>query len=460
MVDIEINGEAVDIHMKLGDSGEAFFVEEVGEGEDGDFPPHLACSPIPIEGYHMHQHLGNGRIPSGGDLERNDDIVNSKEVPSLWPPPEGEDIIEEVKEDVVQPEQSDAKTLKSETGGDGIKSEFCPINGEGSEDSKVVVVDGSEESGPKGSKEEGTASAPVATAGASGGKRKRRRKSTMKKKAAMAAAQALQQQQQQQQQQQPSESRSSWAEEEAMRERKEGTASPDTMFHIEDVDGQQEPVQVSKPPEKTSNTEMTRITTDFHFFSDTEATPGCSRPNSRPGSPIRSDTEFEVQQRQSVGIQTESDGELGEVDGSALGATKEQRPSWKWGELPSPLPSARLSISGTSSGAATDGDSSVVGGVSQVGPKGISSDEDEELAATAKKEQEAASLSTMNSMTYIGKFINNFRHFYNEINAATLTGAIDVIVVEQPDGSFSCSPFHVRFGKMGVLRSREKVVCC
>ena len=64
----------------------------------------------------------------------------------------------------------------------------------------------------------------------------------------------------------------------------------------------------------------------------------------------------------------------------------------------------------------------------------------------------------MNSMNYIGKFISNFRDFYNEINAATLTGAIDVVVVEQPDGSFTCSPFHVRFGKLGVLRSREKIV--
>ncbi|XP_046603298.1 phosphatidate phosphatase LPIN2 isoform X2 [Neodiprion virginianus] len=64
----------------------------------------------------------------------------------------------------------------------------------------------------------------------------------------------------------------------------------------------------------------------------------------------------------------------------------------------------------------------------------------------------------MYSMNYIGKFISNFRDFYNEINAATLTGAIDVVVVEQPDGSFACSPFHVRFGKLCVLRSREKVV--
>jgi phosphatidate phosphatase PAH1 len=61
-------------------------------------------------------------------------------------------------------------------------------------------------------------------------------------------------------------------------------------------------------------------------------------------------------------------------------------------------------------------------------------------------------------MNYLGKFISNFRYVYNEINGATLTGAIDVVVVEQPDGTFTCSPFHVRFGKIGVLRSREKVV--
>lgn len=27
-MDIEVNGEPVDLHMKLGDNGEAFFVEE------------------------------------------------------------------------------------------------------------------------------------------------------------------------------------------------------------------------------------------------------------------------------------------------------------------------------------------------------------------------------------------------------------------------------------------------
>ncbi|XP_034479387.1 phosphatidate phosphatase LPIN3 isoform X3 [Drosophila innubila] len=61
----------------------------------------------------------------------------------------------------------------------------------------------------------------------------------------------------------------------------------------------------------------------------------------------------------------------------------------------------------------------------------------------------------MNSLVRV---FSNLQDFYNDINAATLTGAIDVIAVEQEDGEYQCSPFHVRFGKLGVLRSREKVV--
>ena len=38
-----------------------------------------------------------------------------------------------------------------------------------------------------------------------------------------------------------------------------------------------------------------------------------------------------------------------------------------------------------------------------------------------------------------------------ELNPSTLTGAIDVIVVEDKDGNFRCGPFHVRFGKLGAI---------
>ncbi|XP_043960663.1 phosphatidate phosphatase LPIN2-like [Gambusia affinis] len=65
-------------------------------------------------------------------------------------------------------------------------------------------------------------------------------------------------------------------------------------------------------------------------------------------------------------------------------------------------------------------------------------------------------------MNYVGQLAGQVlvtvKELYKGINQATLSGCIDVIVVRQPDGTFHCSPFHVRFGKLGVLRSREKVI--
>ncbi|GFO22728.1 phosphatidate phosphatase lpin2 [Plakobranchus ocellatus] len=62
------------------------------------------------------------------------------------------------------------------------------------------------------------------------------------------------------------------------------------------------------------------------------------------------------------------------------------------------------------------------------------------------------------SFAFVGRIVQSLKGFYNGINPATLTGAIDVVIVKQPDGTYHSSPFHVRFGKLGVLRSREKVV--
>uniref|UniRef100_A0A8C5TWG4 Lipin N-terminal domain-containing protein n=1 Tax=Malurus cyaneus samueli TaxID=2593467 RepID=A0A8C5TWG4_9PASS len=65
-------------------------------------------------------------------------------------------------------------------------------------------------------------------------------------------------------------------------------------------------------------------------------------------------------------------------------------------------------------------------------------------------------------MNYMGQLAESVfvrvKELYQDLNPATLSGCIDVVVVRQPDNSFKCSPFHVRFGKLGVLRSKEKVV--
>jgi len=44
------------------------------------------------------------------------------------------------------------------------------------------------------------------------------------------------------------------------------------------------------------------------------------------------------------------------------------------------------------------------------------------------------------------------------INSATLSGAIDVVFVAQADGTYRSTPFHVRFGKMGVVWAKKKVI--
>ncbi|KAK4690628.1 phosphatidate phosphatase LPIN, partial [Lecanoromycetidae sp. Uapishka_2] len=78
-------------------------------------------------------------------------------------------------------------------------------------------------------------------------------------------------------------------------------------------------------------------------------------------------------------------------------------------------------------------------------------------------------------MQYVRSLGGSVSKTWNSINPATLSGAIDVIVVEQDDGmpaeqrnyraftddfigSLACSPFHVRFGKFSLLRPYEKKV--
>ncbi|KAI5918239.1 LNS2-domain-containing protein [Camillea tinctor] len=61
-------------------------------------------------------------------------------------------------------------------------------------------------------------------------------------------------------------------------------------------------------------------------------------------------------------------------------------------------------------------------------------------------------------MQYVRNISDSVSTAWNSINPATLSGAIDVIVVEQDDGSLYCSPFHVRFGKFSLLRPYEKKV--
>ncbi|SPO02250.1 related to SMP2 protein [Cephalotrichum gorgonifer] len=61
-------------------------------------------------------------------------------------------------------------------------------------------------------------------------------------------------------------------------------------------------------------------------------------------------------------------------------------------------------------------------------------------------------------MQYVRNLSDSVSTAWNSINPATLSGAIDVMVVQREDGSLVCSPFHVRFGKFSLLRPYEKKV--
>ena len=87
-------------------------------------------------------------------------------------------------------------------------------------------------------------------------------------------------------------------------------------------------------------------------------------------------------------------------------------------------------------------------------------------------------------MNYVEKFFDGVQSVLN-VNAATFSGACDIIVVRRvspkpdcenwingknylvssinlskfkPDGSLHSTPFHVRFGKLKLISSREKTV--
>lgn len=61
-------------------------------------------------------------------------------------------------------------------------------------------------------------------------------------------------------------------------------------------------------------------------------------------------------------------------------------------------------------------------------------------------------------MQYVGRAIGSVSKTWNSLNPSTLSGAIDVVVVERPDGELHCSAFHVRFGKLSLLQPSQKGV--
>jgi len=60
-------------------------------------------------------------------------------------------------------------------------------------------------------------------------------------------------------------------------------------------------------------------------------------------------------------------------------------------------------------------------------------------------------------MNAFGKIVSSVAGAF-EFNQATLSGCVDIIVVQQEDGSLKSTPFHARFGKLKILKSKDKIV--
>jgi hypothetical protein len=61
----------------------------------------------------------------------------------------------------------------------------------------------------------------------------------------------------------------------------------------------------------------------------------------------------------------------------------------------------------------------------------------------------------------MSQFISGMLRWGSEVldfNQATLSGAIDIVVIRHQDGTLLSTPFHVRFGKLQLLKSAEKLV--
>uniref|UniRef100_A0A0A9X0W7 Phosphatidate phosphatase LPIN3 n=2 Tax=Lygus hesperus TaxID=30085 RepID=A0A0A9X0W7_LYGHE len=293
IVDIEINGEPVDIHMKLGESGEAFFVEEVeyGEGDEERIPPHLACSPIPPDRFtadwpSFDEGIADSTATGGGQQPVPTTV--SASTPKTFR-----------AETLGTDEQRDEVVRKLSTS--SRIGEFRPITGQPSETSLS-----SQDSTSEFTKDD-SLSADERSMGANGnngnnnGKRKRRKKSTKKKN---------------------NQKRGTSGSTASVEEK----SSNDAIFQMEDIGAEEEPLLQKSIPEREEPSGPIDVPQpsdrDIHFFSDTEITPGSSPRDGHDFAPVQSDTEFETSKRTTAG------------ETSPNAASDDQPQSWRWGELP------------------------------------------------------------------------------------------------------------------------------
>ncbi|KAE8745929.1 hypothetical protein FOCC_FOCC007446 [Frankliniella occidentalis] len=350
----------MDIHMKLGDSGEAFFVEELDElsrdvvkrtpketptqkfAQD-DIDEHKPSNDLPYEWPHEY----------GPATEFASDAY-----PVMPPPPApassattaaASSVPKTFKAETVSPSESSERTRKLSA----VSGEFRPITSDSDSPSGGSRPAPQAATGPGAAEVVTTPEDGPEEASKVPGKRRRRKRSVMKKKGGL--------QRKNSEAGEASDTSASvvWESACSVLSAAGKQGAEVAVFTMDDVDGLQRtspspssstaadtmsadtpssPSDLSKAAASLAaeiSRDLSKLqdsSTDFHFFSDTEILPGNNSPDeedSRPCSPVQSDTEFETHKRPG------SAGGGHSADPSS-GVTQ----SWRWGELPSPPPKA------------------------------------------------------------------------------------------------------------------------
>ncbi|KAK8397854.1 hypothetical protein O3P69_004570 [Scylla paramamosain] len=350
IVDIEINGEPVDIHMKLGETGEAFFVEEVEEGDN--VSPLLGTSPLPpsilqnyqgsAEDFECQRHDSgidnsadsstsvpkniNSGISSPGDGVEEEETQSHQRTVILDDKTKEEDselgVIKKVKKSVEKKDvrssyaQTDESFKLSEVPKKGVKEsaslkspQKLGRNDTGSRRSSLLAE-------AHGSKTDGEETVRVSK----NNRRKRKKRCYNKKQRPKSSGSQ-------------SSDTSTTSEVADLSAVVPPVANQEGIFVMDDVDSSEKSASMPLLHEKSRdeavqewNSALSRsMGPDFHPFSDTDLSPPPSPSNSRPPTPIKSDTEYEVE-RQKADF----------IDGSSQ--TDENKWQWTWGELPTPPP--------------------------------------------------------------------------------------------------------------------------
>jgi phosphatidate phosphatase LPIN len=288
-VDIEVNGNPVDIHMKLDDNGAAFFVEGLEEDHE-DLPPELATSPLP--------QLDEQERPAWDEVDR--EAVNrslskefDQEIPEVKQDDATEDTVDEAPAILLPNDPTMEIHHKSKLSKSKRKRKTRAKHTRNSSKSSlkevVAVSDYSVPIEPEAKVEEAI-EVIVDT-------------NVRKSSEIDVGGQRC----------------SETAEHSLLLSRLPKAEQLDSLVVDDDEDSSNDSDLNRNKTGKEGNSLPLSMERQLQYYSEPEISPGSSPMGSRPGSPVSSDTEYETRGQR----------------GSKEGKEASEQQSWEWGKLPS-----------------------------------------------------------------------------------------------------------------------------